>query len=146
VKLNSDHVVQIEEYAAAVDGDDRFERVQGVRWHFWLVSDDYDDYVARRIKGGADPQRCLISKDDRISIGVKTWGEIIEDNNTRLQFSQEQLQHSATDEQALDFMRERHRQFLDSVIIDEEQSGGLEDEAELAQDSAIEPPNEAGGN
>lgn len=51
VKLKSEHVIQIEEYAAAVDGDDRFKRVPGVRWHFWLVSDDYDDYVARRIAG-----------------------------------------------------------------------------------------------
>lgn len=131
VKLAAEHVIQIEEYAAAVDGDDRFKRVPGVRWHFWLVSDAYDDYVARRIAGGADPQRRLISKTDRIAIGVKTWGEIIEENNARLQFIQQQLQHSATDEQALDFLRERHRQFLEGVLIDEEGQAAEEPESPL---------------
>lgn len=128
VKLNAEHVIQIEEYAAAVDGDDRFKRVPGVRWHFWLVSDAYDDYVERRIAGGPDPQRRLISKTARIAIGVKTWGEIIEENNARLQFIQQQLQHSATDEQALDFLRERHRQFLEGVLIDEEEQSASEPE------------------
>lgn len=119
VKLNSNHVVQIEEYAAAVDSDDRFKRVEGVRWHFWLLSDDYDDYVARRISGGPDPQRRLISKSDRISIGVKTWGEIIEENTARLQFIQKELEHNASDEQALTHLREKHRQFLEGVIVDD---------------------------
>jgi hypothetical protein len=119
VTLNSSHVVQIEEYAAAVDGDDRFKRVEGVKWHFWLLSDDYDDYVARRISGGPEPQRRLISKSERISIGVKTWGEVIEENTARLQFIQEKLEHNATDEQALGHLREKHRQFLEGVIVDE---------------------------
>lgn len=123
VKLNASHVVQIEEYAAAVDSDDRFKRVPGVRWHFWLVSDDYDDYIARRIAGGPDPQRRLINKTDRIAIGIKTWGELLEENNARLQFIQEQLQHNATDEQALAHLRERHRQFLEGVVIDEGAEG-----------------------
>lgn len=65
---------------------------------------------------------------------MRTWAEIIEENKARLQFIQEQLQHSATDEQALDFLRERHRQFLEGVLIDD----GLNGDA----NADSEPPNE----
>jgi hypothetical protein len=120
VTLDSSHLSQLEGYALAVMNDARFSRVPGVRWHFWLVSDDFDDLVGQRIKGGADPQRHLILKTDQYSVGVKTWGEILDENNSRLQFIKDKLEHNASDEQALAHLQERHKEFLEGVIVEED--------------------------
>jgi len=48
---------------------------------------------------------------------VKTWGEILDENNARLQFVKEALEHNADDGQALAFLEERHREFLEGVVI-----------------------------
>jgi hypothetical protein len=53
-------------------------------------------------------------------VGVKTWGEILDENNARLQFVKQALEHNADDAQALAFLEERHREFLEGVIIQED--------------------------
>ena len=47
--------------------------------------------VKTRIEGGPDPQRKVILRTPRVSIVVKTWSEIIDDNLARLQFIAEAL-------------------------------------------------------
>lgn len=125
VKLTAKELMQIKDYANSVTRDARFHRVSGVRWHFWLVSDEYDDYVQQEIESGPDPERRLVNKSARVTIGVKTWGEILEENFARLQFVQQALEHNVDDGQALAFLEERHREFLEGVVI-------RDDEDELA--------------
>ena len=120
VKLTSKETTQIMDYALSVARDPRYHRVNGVRWHFWLVSDEYDDYVQSMLEGGPDRERRLIHRTDKVSVGVKTWGEILDENNARLQFVKEALEHNADDGQALAFLEERHREFLEGIIIQDE--------------------------
>lgn len=120
VKLTSKETTQIMDYALSVSGDPRYHRVNGVRWHFWLVSDEYDDYVQSMLEGGPDRERRLIHRTDKVSVGVKTWGEILDENNARLQFVKEALEHNADDGRALTFLEERHREFLEGVIIQDD--------------------------
>jgi hypothetical protein len=117
VKLTAKELTQIKDYALSVARDSRFHRVDGVRWHFWLVSDEYDEFVASEIESGPDPLRRLINRGANFSIGIKTWGEILDENNARLQFVKEKLEHRADEGQALAFLQERHREFLEGVII-----------------------------
>ncbi len=132
--LNAEHMTQIEDYALAVQEDPRFNRLQGLRWHFWLISDEYNAQVDRRIKNGPDPLRRLIQKGDNVIIGVKTWGEILEENNARLQFIKEKLEHRADEAQALTHLQERHREFLEGVIVEDD-----DEIDEAALDDATEP-------
>ena len=120
VSLCAKDMMQIESYALAVEKDARFNGIEGLQWHFWLVSDKYNEEVAARIDGGPDPQRRLISKRKRVSIGVKVWSEIIEENLARLQFIKEALEHRVDDGQALAFLQGRHREVLEGVIVEEE--------------------------
>jgi histidine kinase/DNA gyrase B/HSP90-like ATPase len=120
VKLTAKELTQIKDYALSVARDQRFHRVNGVRWHFWLVSDEYDEFVAAEIDSGPDPLRRLINRGPNFSIGIKTWGEILDENNARLQFVKEKLEHRADEGQALAFLQERHREFLEGVIIQDE--------------------------
>lgn len=118
VVLSAKDMTQIEGYALAVEKDARFNGIDGLQWHFWLVSDEYNEEVAARIEGGPDPQRRLISKRKRVSVGVKTWSEIIEENLARLQFIKDALEHRVDDGQALVYLQERHRELLEGVIVE----------------------------
>ncbi len=119
VKLTAEHLNQIEDYALAVQEDPRFNRVLGLRWHFWLISDEYNNQVETRIKNGPDPLRRLIQKGPSVSVGVKTWGEILEENHARLQFVRDKLEHRADEGQALAHLEEKHKQFLTGVLVEE---------------------------
>ncbi len=135
VVLNADHMTQIEDYALAVQEDPRFNRVKGLKWHFWLISDEYNAQVERRIKNGPDPLRRLIQKGDNVIIGVKTWGEILEENNARFQFLKEKLEHHADEAQALAHLQEKHREFLEGVIVEDEEEPSEPEDAD-ASDAA----------
>lgn len=121
VKLSAKDLTQIKDYALSVSCDQRFHRIDGVRWHFWLISDEYDAFVAAEIASGPDPLRRLVNRGPNFSIGIKTWGEILDDNNARLQFIKEKLEHHADEGQALAFLQEKHREFLEGVIIKDEE-------------------------
>ena len=128
VRIGSDAITQAKRYAMAVIQDERFNTVSGVRWHFWLVSNDYDPFAQLEMEGGPDPDRRLIFKTANVSVGIKSWGELIEENRARLQFFQEHLQHSADESAALRHLQERHSKLLEGVF---EES----DEAEAAEES-----------
>ena len=132
VKLTSKELTQIKDYAQSVSRDPRYHRVSGVRWHFWLVSDEYDDFVKSEIESGPDPDRRLVNRGPNFSVGVKTWGEILDENNARLQFVKQALEHNADDGQALAFLEERHREFLEGVIIKDDMDSATNDEMETA--------------
>jgi hypothetical protein len=136
VTIGDKEIIQTNKYAIAVASDERFRTVPGVRWHFWAVSNDMTDYTKRMIQGGPDRNRRLVYRDENISVGVKTWGEIIEENRARLQFFQDHLQHIADESTALRYLQERHKRFLEGVI-DEAPVG------EEIEDATLEEPGEA---
>jgi hypothetical protein len=133
VSITDKEIAQINKYALAVAADERFATVPGVRWHFWLISNALSEYASKMIEGGPDPQQRLVFQDGRIAVGIKTWGELIEENRARLQFFQEHLQYTADESTALQHLQERHAQFLEGVITEEdapieqiaEQSNGI---------------------
>ena len=120
VPLGPDETTQIKKYALAVSQDERFSTVSGLRWHFWLVGNRYTDLVAADIDGGPDPRRRLLLRRGNVQIGVKTWGELIEENRARLQFFLEHLEHNADQNQALRYLKNRHAEFLAGVLDEDE--------------------------
>jgi hypothetical protein len=61
----------------------------------------------------------VISSKDNITIGIKTWSQIIEENKARLQFFQEQLEHQVDQGTALRFLQDKHKELLAGVVTDE---------------------------
>lgn len=116
VTIGSEELTQAKKYAFAVADDERFNQVPGLRWHFWVLSNTYDQFARREIEG-VDRRRRLVYQNDNITIGVKTWGELIEENRARLQFFKEKLQHNADESAALRYLQERHSKFLEGVIV-----------------------------
>lgn len=141
VKIGSAAITQAKTYAIAVLADDRFKTVKGIKWHFWLVSNAYDEYALNEIESGPDPERRLIMRRDNVIVGIKTWGELIEENRARLQFFQEHLQHTADESAAIRFLQEKHSKFLEGVVVEDDETSSDQSVGEEAT-----PDAEAGEN
>ena len=115
VKIGHDEITQVENYAISVARDERFRLVNGVTWTFWAISDDVSEYAAYRMN-----DRGVISSKDGLSVGIRTWGQIIEENKARLQFFQEKLEHQVDDETALKHLQEKYQRFLAGVVPESE--------------------------
>jgi Histidine kinase-, DNA gyrase B-, and HSP90-like ATPase len=84
VKIDADAAAQIESYAFAVADDERFRSVPA-KWVFWAASSDIDQVVARKVSQ-KDRARGILFQDEeqRITIWVKTWSQIVNDCKARL--------------------------------------------------------------
>lgn len=140
VVIGADEITQAKRYGMAVSQDERFRTVKGVRWYFWIISNAYDDYAKGDIEGGPDPARQLIHRKDNISVGIKTWGELIEENRARLQFFQEHLQHSADESAAVRYLQQRHSQFLEGVVESDQPAADEGDDDIVDDESSSETP------
>lgn len=116
VKIDDDEVTQVEKYAFSVMKDERFRNVN-TTWVFWVISDDLGDYAMQRISDSTG----LIYTKGNVSIYVKTWAQVLDENRARLQFFQERLEYQADRESSLKHLQDRYDEFLKGVLTEEEQ-------------------------
>lgn len=103
---------QIESYATAVAKDERF-RESSVRWTFLAISTDLSDGVREKASQRDRPPGCVfIAHDNTRQIYVKTWGQLIDECQGRLQFFKERLEYSASKESSLEYLRQKHAQYI----------------------------------
>jgi len=112
--IGKEEITQIEEYALAVQSDERFRDIK-TKWNFWILSDDYDSYGKYRMDENGN-----ISKKEDVTIYLKVWSQIIEENRTRLQFFKEKLEHEVDEGGALKYLKEKYENLLDDITIEEE--------------------------
>lgn len=127
--VDADEITQIEKYAFSVATDQRFKGV-GVQWIYWVISDSYGSYAAQRITNGESGQ---IHKNGNISIYVKTWAQVIDENRARLQFFQERLEFQADKGESLKYLQERHEKYLEGVYDEEPAPTGGESAVPIAE-------------
>lgn len=128
VKINQKEVLQIEQYAMSVAQDERFRSVN-TTWVFWAISDDFGDYAQHRMK----PFKGSLGKiheEANSSIWVKTWGQVLEENRSRLQFFKERLEYQADTGSSLKHLQERYAQFLEGVFVEGDDEQGDDTELE----------------
>lgn len=126
VKVDRKEVGQVEEYAFSVMKDERFRGVN-TTWTFWAISDDYGDYAAARITDESG----LIHTKDNLSIYVKTWAQVLDENRARLQFFQERLEYQADKGASLKHLQDTYAKFLQGVLTEEKG-----EEAELPEEAS----------
>lgn len=114
VRISDDAVTQIEKYAFSVMKDERFRNVD-TTWGFWVISDELGDYATERIQDDSG----LIYAKGTVSIYVKTWGQVLDENRARLQFFQERLEYQADKEASLKHLQIRYDKFLKGVLPEE---------------------------
>lgn len=109
-KLEYDQIIG---YADAVAGDARFAGDE-VKWQFWLIARDVDEYVQRRMTQ-PDRQRGLVEKGAGYEVWVKTWAQILGDAERRMAFMQNALQYEASGEAGLQYLQATYDKYLPDV-------------------------------
>jgi len=112
VKIDSDTAAQIESSAFAVADDERFRAVPA-KWVFWAVSSDIDQIVARKVSQ-KDRARGILFQDEeqRITIWVKTWSQIVNDCRSRLRFFAEKLNYAPDRDSSLAHLKATYHKYL----------------------------------
>jgi hypothetical protein len=118
-KIDNDAANQIKKYAFAIAEDERF-RDSKTRWTFWGVSNEISNEVRKEAKQKDRPEGLLYADEEgKMSIWVKTWGQIINDCRARLNFFQETLKYRASDETALEYLRKEYEKYLPGCFSEE---------------------------
>ena len=112
VKVDDRAVTQIEKYAQAIAEDERFKNTN-TRWVFWVISNDMTSSVQRRARQRGRPRGIVDEYEElQLVIWVKTWGEVIEDAKSRLNFFQERLKYAASHESGIELLRRTYEKYL----------------------------------
>jgi hypothetical protein len=133
VRINDEEVNQVEKYAFSVARDERFRNVS-TTWTFYAISDNFGPYAEERMQDSSG----VIHAKGNITIYVKTWGQVLDENRARLQFFQEKLEYQADREASLQHLQDHYAEFLKGVLAEETQEAGT------SEAYAEEPAERAG--
>jgi hypothetical protein len=124
---------QIKSYAYAVSADERFRGIDAT-WDFWLVGNDMEEYVHHELKNPLGSGILQQMPEPRVTIRVKTWGQIIDEANDRLRFIQRELDYEVNRNDALAEVRAMYSAILgtastpDSELYPEPEEGDENDD------------------
>jgi len=119
-KIDHKAVQQLKSYARAVSSDDRFHQT-GASWEFWAVSNSLSKDVEGESQQPNRPRGMILEeRKPRITVWVKTWGELINDRLAHLDFFQTQLNHHADGPSGLEHLKSSYRQYLPTTAFDHE--------------------------
>ncbi|MEU3491142.1 hypothetical protein [Streptomyces massasporeus] len=100
--LSDAEVAQINSYAYAVTTDQRYRHDDQTRWEFWLVGNSIDDVVQWQHPDG------YVRDDGRVTIGIITWGAIIDACEERLRKQRERLNYASDQARRIEYAQRVH--------------------------------------
>lgn len=138
VKIDEKAVSQVKTYAEAIATDARF-RDTATRWVFWAVSTD----IAESVRAEADQEgrdRGILSnpRSKPYTIWVKSWGEIIQENEGRLAYLKKRLQYRADEVSGLAYLQETYEKYIPSPSLVVDHDG--DDQAASLPATEPDPP------
>lgn len=84
---------------------------------FWAVSNEMTDAVRRDAKQRNRPEGLLFEDDEnRITVWVRTWAQILKSSRGRPEFFQKQLEYAADKDSGLEYVRQTHEKYLPKHI------------------------------
>ena len=116
VKIDAKATAQIESYAFAVADDERFRSVPA-KWVFWVLSNDVDTVTARKVSQKDRANGILFQDEEqRITIWVKTWSQVVNDCKARLRFFEEKLKYTPDRDASLDHLQSTYQKYLGDLF------------------------------
>jgi hypothetical protein len=118
VKIGMTELTQISKYAFAVSADERFRGLKS-RWEFWIISSDLDEDAKLMSSQQNYPKGTYYQRNAdnvMITIKIKTWSEVIAENNYRYNFVKNQLNLSINNTDGLLFLQEKYSNYLGKNI------------------------------
>ncbi len=108
-KLGKKEINQIEEYAYAIDSDDRFDK-NTTQWTFLLVGNGLDAFAQNKCQS-TDRKPGHIQAG-RVNIWVRPWADLLAEAKWRYEFFRKRLEYEATTEDAMGYLREKYSQYF----------------------------------
>lgn len=106
VKVTQKEVAQLKSYAQAVAADPQFTSTD-VSWDFWVVSTEMDEVVRKDANQTHLPPG-QIANWGHVRVWAKTWAEIVDDCEVRLNYYRERLNYDATEQQGTEYLNLVH--------------------------------------
>lgn len=97
LKLGRKELDQVEDYVNAIRQEAEFTHTD-TTWSFFLVASEFEPEIHSRIYQKDRPHG-LFLYGDNFKFWIKTWAEVVRENEARLQFVQQKLQVEVTDEE-----------------------------------------------
>ena len=117
VKIGPNELQQIENYAFSIIRDQRFDH-QKTKWKFLIISNGLTENAKIKLHQGGKPKGLVWdSAEGNCEVWAKTWGEIINDCKSRLQFYQEKLEYEATSFSGLSLLKKAYSKYLPEEVI-----------------------------
>lgn len=95
LKLGRKELDQVEDYVNAIRGEPEYLHTD-TTWNFYLVASEFEDEIHSRIYQKDRPHGLFLNGDN-FQFWVKTWAEVVRENEARLHFVQKKLQIEVTD-------------------------------------------------
>ena len=108
VYLGSAELTQVRRYAHALS---EHPGAGPTRWTFWLVGSDTKDEIGGELEP-QDREWGHVTRAQKYDVKVTTWGRLLDQSERRLVFYREQLAYNASQEQAVERVRQRHQELL----------------------------------
>lgn len=110
VKVGKSELDQISSYARAIVDNPQYKDVD-CRWKFVLVTYDYDKTITRDINR-YEGKPGLTDSQPEYEVWVKTWGQLLDDAERKLEFFRGQLNHEASDENVTRYLRSSYAEHI----------------------------------
>jgi hypothetical protein len=119
VKVGQKEIEQIKSYAFAVATDERFRGLD-THWHFWVISNDIDEYAQMELSQERYEDGVIYKtvKDLNLTIWVKVWSQLLQDNKHRLDFVQNKLNYNIDRENGLDYLKKTYAEYTEGLFQD----------------------------
>ncbi|MCK4947710.1 MAG: ATP-binding protein [Candidatus Aureabacteria bacterium] len=118
IKIGQKEIEQIKSYAFAAAGDERFQGLK-TRWHFWVISNDIDNYAEIELSQEKYEDGIIFktTKNIDLTIWVKTWSQLLQENKHRLEFIKEKLNYNIDREDALAYLKKTYEEYTQGLIF-----------------------------
>lgn len=109
-KVDLEVQAQIQSYALAVAGDERFD-AKNTHWTFVAISNEMTPEAARTVRQQGKPYG-FFHQEDNLRIGLATWAEVLGASQARLEAFRDRLDYTATKDQGVALLHSRYAQYL----------------------------------
>ena len=104
LKLGRKELDQVEDYVNASRDEPEFLHTD-TSWNFFLVASEFEPEIESRIYQKDRPHGLFLNGDN-FQFWIKTWAEVVRENEARLQFVQQKLQVEVSDSEIEDRIKE----------------------------------------
>jgi hypothetical protein len=125
VTIDRKEMDQIEDYAAAVAADPRFD-LEAVQWDFVLIGTNLSELARRRASPPDRPRGLWLQEPaPGVRVWLRTWADLINESKHRLSFIRNQLEYDPDADRAVEYLRQTYPDYVPTHLASSGEDGRL---------------------